>query len=95
MTEGKTRGAALVPKLALDVMACEVARVLQLTDSFIVPVSYTVPRKVREKTDSLLGCRALLPLCQAEGLNCLLLKCSFLCLELWLRLDLDTVTGSA
>ncbi|XP_019395702.1 PREDICTED: coronin-7 [Crocodylus porosus] len=45
VTEGKTQGAALVPKLALDVMACEVARVLQLTDSFIVPISYTVPRK--------------------------------------------------
>ncbi|XP_069502950.1 coronin-7 [Ambystoma mexicanum] len=45
LTETKTRGVALVPKLAMDVMACEVARVLQLTDSFIVPISYIVPRK--------------------------------------------------
>lgn len=45
LTEMKTRGVAMVPKLALDVMACEVARVLQLTDNFIVPISYTVPRK--------------------------------------------------
>ncbi|KAJ8251496.1 hypothetical protein GJAV_G00221980 [Gymnothorax javanicus] len=32
-------------KLALDVSSCEVLRVLQLTDSFIVPISYQVPRK--------------------------------------------------
>ncbi|XP_073218897.1 coronin-7 isoform X5 [Lepidochelys kempii] len=45
LMEGKAKGAALVPKRALDVMSCEVLRVLQLTDSFIVPISYTVPRK--------------------------------------------------
>ncbi|NWX90314.1 CORO7 protein, partial [Nothoprocta pentlandii] len=45
VTEGRTRGLALVPKLALDVMACEVLRVLQLTDAFLVPISYVVPRK--------------------------------------------------
>lgn len=37
----------MVPKMSLDVMACEVIRVLQLTDSCIVPISYQVPRKVR------------------------------------------------
>uniref|UniRef100_A0A674DBU6 Coronin n=1 Tax=Salmo trutta TaxID=8032 RepID=A0A674DBU6_SALTR len=36
---------AMVPKLALDVLSCEVMRVLQLTDSFIVPINYHVPRK--------------------------------------------------
>lgn len=36
----------MVPKMSLDVMACEVMRVLQLTDSCIVPISYQVPRKV-------------------------------------------------
>uniref|UniRef100_A0A672TVS2 Coronin n=1 Tax=Strigops habroptila TaxID=2489341 RepID=A0A672TVS2_STRHB len=46
-TEGSTRGLATVPRLALDVMACEVLRVLQLTDTALVPVSYVVPRKVR------------------------------------------------
>lgn len=40
----------MVPKLALDVMSCEVMRVLQLTDSCIVPISYHVPRKVCAKT---------------------------------------------
>lgn len=40
----------MLPKLALDVMSCEVMRVLQLTDSCIVPVSYQVPRKVGEPT---------------------------------------------
>ncbi|XP_068003069.1 coronin-7-like isoform X1 [Melanerpes formicivorus] len=44
-TEGSTRGLAAVPRLALDVMACEVLRVLQLTDSALVPISYLVPRK--------------------------------------------------
>ncbi|XP_054698701.1 coronin-7-like isoform X2 [Grus americana] len=44
-TEGSTRGLAAVPRLALDVMACEVLRVLQLTDTALVPVSYLVPRK--------------------------------------------------
>ncbi|XP_029106268.1 coronin-7 isoform X1 [Scleropages formosus] len=45
LTESSTRGIAMVPKLALDVASCEVLRVLQLTDKYIVPVSYHVPRK--------------------------------------------------
>uniref|UniRef100_A0AAZ3SPF5 Coronin n=1 Tax=Oncorhynchus tshawytscha TaxID=74940 RepID=A0AAZ3SPF5_ONCTS len=45
LTDAPTRGVAMVPKLALDVMSCEVMRVLQLTDSFIVPINYHVPRK--------------------------------------------------
>uniref|UniRef100_A0A667YQK2 Coronin n=1 Tax=Myripristis murdjan TaxID=586833 RepID=A0A667YQK2_9TELE len=46
MTDTSTRGVAMVPKLALDVMSCEVVRVLQLTDSCIVPISYQVPHRV-------------------------------------------------
>ncbi|KAM9346479.1 coronin-7 [Symphorus nematophorus] len=45
VTDTSTRGVAMVPKQALDVMSCEVMRVLQLTDSCIVPISYQVPRK--------------------------------------------------
>uniref|UniRef100_A0A4W3HLU3 Coronin n=1 Tax=Callorhinchus milii TaxID=7868 RepID=A0A4W3HLU3_CALMI len=45
LMEAKSKGAALVPKLILDVMACEVLRVLQLTENCIIPVTYTVPRK--------------------------------------------------
>ncbi|XP_051877130.1 coronin-7 isoform X3 [Pristis pectinata] len=45
LTEVKSRGVAAVPKLALDVMSCEVIRLLQLTDNSIVPISYNVPRK--------------------------------------------------
>uniref|UniRef100_A0AAY4BPV0 Coronin n=1 Tax=Denticeps clupeoides TaxID=299321 RepID=A0AAY4BPV0_9TELE len=45
LMEMSTRGVAMVPKLAVDVGSCEVMRVLQLTDGFIVPVSYHVPRK--------------------------------------------------
>lgn len=45
LTDVSTRGVCMVPKLELDVMSCEVVRVLQLTDSHIVPISYQVPRK--------------------------------------------------
>ncbi|XP_030740254.1 coronin-7 isoform X2 [Echinops telfairi] len=46
--EGALRGAALVPRLALAVLDCEVLRVLQLSDTAIVPISYHVPRKAVE-----------------------------------------------
>ncbi|XP_068701404.1 coronin-7-like isoform X1 [Montipora foliosa] len=39
------KGMAIVPKLALDVMSCEVVRLLQLTMSSVVPLSYCVPRR--------------------------------------------------
>ncbi|XP_072337489.1 coronin-7 [Scyliorhinus torazame] len=45
LTEVKSKGVAMVPKLALDVMSCEVIRLLQLTENSIVPISYNVPRK--------------------------------------------------
>lgn len=45
LTDSSTRGVAMLPKVVLDVMSCEVMRVLQLTDSSIVPISYQVPRK--------------------------------------------------
>ncbi|XP_071976275.1 coronin-7-like isoform X1 [Engystomops pustulosus] len=45
VTEQQSRGLALAPKLCLDVMGSEVLRLLQLTDRFIIPISYTVPRK--------------------------------------------------
>lgn len=47
LLENVLRGAALVPRRALAVMGCEVLRVLQLSDTAVVPVSYHVPRKVR------------------------------------------------
>uniref|UniRef100_A0A8C2XEG1 Coronin n=1 Tax=Cyclopterus lumpus TaxID=8103 RepID=A0A8C2XEG1_CYCLU len=45
LMDTSTRGVAMVPKVALDVLSCEVMRVLQLTDSCIVPIGYQVPRK--------------------------------------------------
>nr|XP_056722251.1 coronin-7 [Euleptes europaea] len=58
-TESKAHGIARVPKTALDVLACEVMRVLQLTDRAIVPVSYTVPRKsMQEFHEDLFPCCA-------------------------------------
>ncbi|XP_063791045.1 coronin-7 [Pseudophryne corroboree] len=48
VTEQQTRGLALVPKLSLDVLSCELLRLLQLTDRFIIPISYTVPRKAAQ-----------------------------------------------
>ena len=40
------KGMAIVPKLAMDVMSGEVVRLLQLTKSTVVPLSYCVPRRV-------------------------------------------------
>uniref|UniRef100_A0A8D1BZW3 Coronin n=1 Tax=Sus scrofa TaxID=9823 RepID=A0A8D1BZW3_PIG len=48
LLESALRGAALVPRRALAVLGCEVLRVLQLSDSAIVPISYHVPRKAAE-----------------------------------------------
>ncbi|NXM93020.1 CORO7 protein, partial [Sylvia borin] len=68
-TEGSTRGLAAVPRLALDVMACEVLRVLQLTDTALVPVSFLVPRKsVQEFHEDLFpDCTGTLPATNAQG----------------------------
>ncbi|NWW03337.1 CORO7 protein, partial [Oreocharis arfaki] len=68
-TEGSTRGLAAVPRLALDVMACEVLRVLQLTDTALVPVSFLVPRKsVQEFHEDLFpDCMGTLPATDAQG----------------------------
>ncbi|XP_049826168.1 coronin-7 isoform X2 [Aethina tumida] len=41
----QTKGACLVPKRALDVMNAEVNRILQLTSSSVIPITYQVPRK--------------------------------------------------
>ena len=43
----QTKGACLVPKRAMNVMEGEVNRVLQLCGSSIVPITWQVPRKVR------------------------------------------------
>ncbi|XP_037363582.1 coronin-7 [Talpa occidentalis] len=48
LVESPLRGAALVPRRALAVLGCEVLRILQLSDSAIVPVSFHVPRKAVE-----------------------------------------------
>ncbi|XP_052628440.1 coronin-7-like isoform X2 [Harpia harpyja] len=68
-TEGSTRGLAAVPRLALDVMACEVLRILQLTDTALVPVSYLVPRKsVQDFHEDLFpDCAGMLPATGAQA----------------------------
>ncbi|XP_011374774.1 coronin-7 isoform X2 [Pteropus vampyrus] len=48
LLESVLRGSALVPRRALAVMGCEVFRVLQLSDTAIVPISFHVPRKAVE-----------------------------------------------
>lgn len=45
MLDEQHKGMGIVPKLALDVMSCEVVRLLQLTKSSVVPLSYCVPRR--------------------------------------------------
>lgn len=41
------KGMCMVPKRAMDVMSCQIVRLLQLTQSAIVPIGYHVQRKVR------------------------------------------------
>ncbi|KAM5332108.1 coronin-7 [Glossophaga mutica] len=53
LLESVLRGAALVPRRALAVMGCEVLRVLQLSDTAIMPISYHVPRKAVEFCEDL------------------------------------------
>ncbi len=50
----QVRGAALTPKRALDVMACEVNRLLVLTAHALIPLPYIVPRKVSAPRSMLL-----------------------------------------
>ncbi|XP_006824884.1 LOW QUALITY PROTEIN: coronin-7-like, partial [Saccoglossus kowalevskii] len=45
MGDMQQKGIATVPKRALNIMTCEVNRLLQLTQNAIIPVSYVVPRK--------------------------------------------------
>ncbi|KAJ3219531.1 Coronin-7 [Dinochytrium kinnereticum] len=46
LTSSNLCSAALVPKMAMDVMSCEVARILAVTpEGSVVPFSSTVPRK--------------------------------------------------
>ncbi|NXF55332.1 CORO7 protein, partial [Oceanites oceanicus] len=68
-TEGSTRGLAAVPRLALDVMACEVLRILQLTDTALVPISYLVPRKsIQDFHEDLFpDCAGTLPATSAQA----------------------------
>ncbi|NWI68784.1 CORO7 protein, partial [Todus mexicanus] len=68
-TEGSTRGLAAVPRLALDVMACEVLRVLQLTDTALVPVPFLVPRKsIQDFHEDLFpDCAGMLPATSAQA----------------------------
>ncbi|XP_033105990.1 coronin-7-like [Anneissia japonica] len=45
MGNAQQKGVAMVPKRALNVMSCEVNRLLQLTKNAILPLSYEVPRR--------------------------------------------------
>ncbi|XP_054849343.1 coronin-7-like isoform X2 [Eublepharis macularius] len=68
-TGSKAHGIAQVPKPALDVLACEVMRVLQLTDNAIVPISYTVPRKSTQEfhEDLFPSCPGIIPAASARA----------------------------
>ena len=43
------KGMGMVPKRAVNMMSCQIARFLQLTQSAIIPVGYHVQRKVNRK----------------------------------------------
>lgn len=38
----------MVPKQLVDVMSCEIVRLLQLTQNAVIPISYHVQRKVKQ-----------------------------------------------
>ncbi|KAJ7306057.1 hypothetical protein JRQ81_010423 [Phrynocephalus forsythii] len=69
LLETPSQGVALVPKLALDVMACEVMRLLQLAQGAIVPVSYVVPRKSTQEfqKDLFPDCTGNVPAASAQA----------------------------
>lgn len=48
-----TKGVVLLPKRNLDVMSCEINRVLKLTSNSVEPVSFFVPRKALAFQDDL------------------------------------------
>lgn len=48
------KGAAMVPKRALDVMKGEINRMILLTKNCIIPTPYIVPRKVSEPMANIL-----------------------------------------
>eukprot|EP01137_Pigoraptor_chileana_P029063 Opistho-2@13765 len=45
VTDSPNYGMTSIPKRAVDVMSCEVVRLLKLTKTAVVPISYEVPRK--------------------------------------------------
>ncbi|XP_037670989.1 coronin-7 isoform X2 [Choloepus didactylus] len=66
--ENVLRGAALVPRRALAVTSCEVLRVLQLSDTAILPISYHVPRKAVEFHEDLFPDTAsCVPACDSQA----------------------------
>ncbi|CAI5791795.1 coronin-7-like isoform X1 [Podarcis lilfordi] len=69
LTETKSQGVAQVPKLALDVMGCEVMRVLQLSEAGIAPISYVVPRKSTQEfhKDLFPDCAGNVPAASAQA----------------------------
>ncbi|XP_063171041.1 coronin-7-like isoform X1 [Candoia aspera] len=69
LLETRTQGVAQLPKLALDVTACEVMKVLQLSDSAIVPISYLVLRKSTQEfhKDLFSDCPGNVPAVSAQG----------------------------
>lgn len=42
------RGLAFMPKRALNVESCEIARAYKVSNGLVEPISFTVPRKVRD-----------------------------------------------
>lgn len=44
-TSDPQRGMGMLPKHAVDVMSCEIARLYKLTNTAVTPISFTVPRR--------------------------------------------------
>ena len=54
------KGMGMVPKRAVNVMSCQIARFLQLTQNSIIPIGYHVQRKVKSLSLTVHVCMCVL-----------------------------------
>lgn len=54
-TNDPQRGMGMLPKNAVDVMSCEIARLYKLTNTAVTPISFTVPRRADTFQSDLFG----------------------------------------
>ena len=63
-----TKGADMLPKRGLNVMGCEVARMLKLTNTVVEPISFIVPRKEQHFQEDIFPETCVLPRNRARAI---------------------------